>query len=127
MFKTADGVAGAPPSMETKSHPQKRSDKKLRLDQALVARGFFVTREQAQRAIMAGDVKIGTRLAAKASETVTPQTDLTVAAPPKYVGRGGLKLEGAPGAFGIDAFGQTVLDIGASTGGFPDCLLQRGA
>jgi 23S rRNA (cytidine1920-2'-O)/16S rRNA (cytidine1409-2'-O)-methyltransferase len=113
--------------METKSHAQKRSDKKSRLDQALVARGFFASREQAQRAIMAGEIKIGTRVAAKASETVAPEADLTVATPPKYVGRGGLKLEGALDAFGIDASGKTVLDIGASTGGFTDCLLQRGA
>jgi len=101
--------------------------KKSRLDQVLVARGFFASREQAQRAIMAGEIKIGTRIAAKASELVGAEAEVTVTAPPKYVSRGGLKLEGALDAFGIDATGKTVLDIGASTGGFTDCLLQRGA
>ena len=101
--------------------------KKSRLDQLLVARGFFESREQAQRAIMAGEVKVGTRVAAKASELVEPEADVSVAAPPKYVGRGGLKLEAALDRFEIDVNGKTALDIGASTGGFTDCLLQRGA
>ncbi|HEY4285409.1 MAG TPA: TlyA family RNA methyltransferase [Chthoniobacterales bacterium] len=101
--------------------------KKSRLDQVLVARGLFPSREQAQRAIMAGEIKIGTRVASKASELVEPEAELVAAAPPKYVGRGGLKLEGALDSFGIDAKEKVALDIGASTGGFTDCLLQRGA
>jgi len=104
-----------------------RKIKKSRLDQALVARGLFESREQAQRAIMAGEVKVGTRVAAKASESVTPDDQIDVAAPPKYVSRGGLKLEGALDAFAITVNGKTALDIGASTGGFTDCLLRRGA
>ncbi len=100
---------------------------KSRLDTALVARGLFPSREQAQRAIMAGEIKIGTRVAAKPSEWVTPDSALEVQARPKYVGRGGLKLEGALDEFKIEIEGRTALDIGASTGGFTDCLLQRGA
>ena len=101
--------------------------KKTRLDQLLVIRGAFASREQAQRAIMAGEIKIGTRVASKASELVEPDAEVIAAVPPKYVGRGGLKLEGALDHFKIDVAGQVALDIGASTGGFTDCLLQRGA
>jgi 23S rRNA (cytidine1920-2'-O)/16S rRNA (cytidine1409-2'-O)-methyltransferase len=101
--------------------------KKSRLDQVLVTRGFFESREQAQRAIMAGEIRLGTRVAAKPSELVEAEADVSVNASPKYVGRGGLKLEGALDHFGIGVDGKTVLDIGASTGGFTDCLLQRGA
>src|SRR5581483_9744123 len=71
--------------------------------------------------------KIGTRVARKASEQVTESDAIEVKEAPKYVGRGGLKLEGALDAFGIDVKGRIALDIGASTGGFTDCLLQRGA
>ncbi len=98
-----------------------------RLDQLLVARGLFESRGQAQRAIMAGEVKVGTRVAAKASEQVRSDEAVEVAEKPRYVGRGGLKLEGALDHFGIAVDGKTALDIGASTGGFTDCLLQRGA
>jgi 23S rRNA (cytidine1920-2'-O)/16S rRNA (cytidine1409-2'-O)-methyltransferase len=101
--------------------------KKSRLDQVLVARGLFESREQAQRAIMAGEIKVGTRVAAKASELIASEADISVTAPPKYVGRGGFKLEAALDAFDINVNGRIALDIGASTGGFTDCLLQRGA
>ncbi|MFL6513878.1 MAG: TlyA family RNA methyltransferase, partial [Chthoniobacterales bacterium] len=101
--------------------------KKSRLDQLLVAREMFASREQAQRAIMAGEIKIGTRVAAKASELVAPDAEITADVPPRFVGRGGLKLEGALDHFRIDVTGRVALDIGASTGGFTDCLLQRGA
>jgi 23S rRNA (cytidine1920-2'-O)/16S rRNA (cytidine1409-2'-O)-methyltransferase len=100
---------------------------KLRLDLALVERGLIATREQAQRAIMAGQVRIGDRVATKASIAVTPDMDLAIAQQPKFVGRGGLKLESALEHFAIDVRGAVALDIGASTGGFTDCLLQRGA
>jgi 23S rRNA (cytidine1920-2'-O)/16S rRNA (cytidine1409-2'-O)-methyltransferase len=100
---------------------------KARLDQFLVQNGFFDSREQAQRAIMAGEVKVGTRVAAKPSELVLPDAEVHVAEHPKFVGRGGLKLEGALNQFEIDPAGKVALDIGASTGGFTDCLLQRGA
>jgi 23S rRNA (cytidine1920-2'-O)/16S rRNA (cytidine1409-2'-O)-methyltransferase len=101
--------------------------KKLRLDQLLVGRGFFPSREQAQRAVMAGEVKIGTQVASKPAQFVDPNADVSVTAPRKYVGRGALKLEGALNHFKIEVAGKTALDIGASTGGFTDCLLQRGA
>jgi 23S rRNA (cytidine1920-2'-O)/16S rRNA (cytidine1409-2'-O)-methyltransferase len=100
---------------------------KSRLDQALVDRGLFVSREKAQRAIMAGDVRVNGQLARKASEGVTPADELSVASREKYVSRGGLKLEHALRHFSVDVTGLTALDIGASTGGFTDCLLQHGA
>src|SRR3712207_5736051 len=101
--------------------------KRARLDITLVERGLFESREQAQRAVMAGQVRSGDRVLNKSSELIAPGTDLSVEAPQKYVGRGGLKLEGALDCFHINPVGQTCLDIGASTGGFTDCLLQRGA
>lgn len=101
--------------------------KKSRLDNLLVVRGLFPSREQAQRAIMAGEVKVGTRVAAKASELLEPNAEVAVKSPPRFVGRGGLKLEGALDFFHVDLAGKIALDIGASTGGFTDCLLQRGA
>src|ERR1700737_2965228 len=101
--------------------------KKAGLDNPLVTRGLFPSREQAQRAIMAGEVKVGTRVAAKSSELIEPDAEVAVKSPPRFVGRGGLKLEGALDFFHVDLAGKVALDIGASTGGFTDCLLQRGA
>lgn len=101
--------------------------KKTRLDNLLVARGLFPSREQAQRAIMAGEVKIGTRVAAKSSELLGEEAELSIKEAPRFVGRGGLKLEGALEHFDVDLRDKVCLDIGASTGGFTDCLLQRGA
>src|SRR6266481_2231629 len=101
--------------------------KKIRLDQLLVARVFFTSREQARRAILAGNVSVGTRTAAKASEPLDEQTVIAVKPTQKYVGRGALKLEPALDYFDIQLQGKTALDIGASTGGFTDCILQRGA
>ena len=101
--------------------------KKLRIDNLLVARGLFESRERAQRSIMAGEVKIGDEIAAKPSQLVDPDAAVTVAAQQRYVGRGGQKLEGAFDHFQIDVKDKVALDIGASTGGFTDCLLQRGA
>jgi len=101
--------------------------KKSRLDQLLVGRGFFLSREQARRAILAGQVSIGTRIAAKPSELLEARTAIAVKPARKYVGRGALKLASALDHFQIDVRGKTALDIGASTGGFTDSLLQRGA
>jgi 23S rRNA (cytidine1920-2'-O)/16S rRNA (cytidine1409-2'-O)-methyltransferase len=101
--------------------------KKLRLDQLLVGKGLFASREQARRAVMAGDVKVGTRVAAKPSELLDSEAAIAVKPTRKYVGRGALKLEGALDYFKIDVRGKIALDIGASTGGFTDCMLQRGA
>ncbi len=98
-----------------------------RLDQALVERGLYESRERAQRAIMAGRVTINQRLGRKPSDTVRPDDNLAITAEEKYVSRGGIKLEHALHHFQLNVTGQTALDIGASTGGFTDCLLQHGA
>ena len=100
---------------------------KERADALLVAQGLCESREQAKRLILAGEVMAGTSVVAKPSTKLTNDTNLTVKERPKYVGRGGLKIEGALDAFGIDPTDMTCLDVGASTGGFTDCLLQRGA
>src|SRR5438874_12641119 len=99
--------------------------KKLRLDQLLVGRGLFPSREQARRAILAGEISVATRLADKPSELLDEQTAIAVKPTRKYVGRGALKLESALDYFDIDLEGKTALDIGASTGGFTDCMVQR--
>ena len=101
--------------------------KKARLDIVLVEQGLFASREQAKRAVMAGEVRLGDQVLNKSSVLVASDAELSVATPPKYVGRGGLKLEGALDHFAVDPNGAIGLDIGASTGGFTDCLLQRGA
>jgi 23S rRNA (cytidine1920-2'-O)/16S rRNA (cytidine1409-2'-O)-methyltransferase len=100
---------------------------KQRLDLLLVERGLCPSREKAQRAIMAGDVILADRIADKPGTRVPVDAVITLRAQERYVGRGGQKLEGALAAFGIDPAGFTCLDIGASTGGFTDCLLQHGA
>lgn len=98
-----------------------------RLDQALVERGLCESREKAKRVILAGSVKINEQLARKPSDSVKAADQLTVVAPEKYVSRGGYKLERALDEFCLDVNGLTAVDLGASTGGFTDCLLQRGA
>ncbi|MDB6024998.1 MAG: hemolysin [Verrucomicrobiales bacterium] len=98
-----------------------------RLDQALVERGLCDSREKAKRAIIAGSVRVNQQLAHKASDSIKPTDQLTLEAPEKFVSRGGYKLEGALNFFALDVTGLTAIDLGASTGGFTDCLLQRGA
>jgi 23S rRNA (cytidine1920-2'-O)/16S rRNA (cytidine1409-2'-O)-methyltransferase len=100
---------------------------KQRLDQLLVARELCESREKAQRAIMAGEVMVNERVVDKPGTKVADDAIVVVKASPRYVGRGGLKLEAALAAFVVDPAGRTCLDIGASTGGFTDCLLQHGA
>src|SRR5262245_32464676 len=100
---------------------------KRRLDALLVDRGLAPDRRKAQALVMAGAVSIGTRPAQKAGTLVEEDAPLRLAERPRYVGRGGKKLEHALESFGIDVTGLRVADIGASTGGFTDCLLQRGA
>jgi 23S rRNA (cytidine1920-2'-O)/16S rRNA (cytidine1409-2'-O)-methyltransferase len=97
-----------------------------RLDQALVARGLCESREKARRAILAGKVRVNGQLASKASDQAKDQDALTLETPERYVSRGGYKLEHALDHFALDVRGQTAVDLGASTGGFTDCLLQRG-
>ena len=100
---------------------------RIRLDQALVERGQCESREQAKRSILAGQVRINDRVAAKPSELVNPADRIVTEAPPRYVSRGGFKLEHALREFKLDVHGQSAIDVGASTGGFTDCLLQAGA
>ena len=100
---------------------------KQRVDALLVSRGLCHSREQAKRLIMAGEVMTGTERVAKPSTKLAEDADLSVKEKPKYVGRGGLKIEGALCEFGIDPTGWVCADLGASTGGFTDCLLQKGA
>src|SRR2546423_14671352 len=95
-----------------------------RLDVALVERGLCESREKAKRAIMAGQVKVNGQLADKASDSVNQHDELVLGAGEKYVSHGGHKLEAALRAFHVEVAGQTALDVGASTGGFTDCLLQ---
>jgi 23S rRNA (cytidine1920-2'-O)/16S rRNA (cytidine1409-2'-O)-methyltransferase len=102
---------------------------KSRLDAVLVDRGLFETRSRAAAAVLAGDVRIGDegRRADKPGQMVAPEVPLAVAEGPQYVSRGGVKLANALDAFGLDVGGRRALDVGASTGGFTDVLLQRGA
>ena len=102
--------------------------RRLRLDLLLVERGLAPTREKAQALILAGLVEVEGRRAEKAGTAVPADARLTAVGPPHpYVSRGGVKLAAALDAFGIDPSGLVCLDVGASTGGFTDCLLQRGA
>ena len=98
-----------------------------RLDVALVERRLATSREKAQRAVMAGLVKINGQPARKSSDAVKDSDELSVSEGEKYVSRGGFKLEHALKEFLLDVTGITAIDLGASTGGFTDCLLQNGA
>jgi 23S rRNA (cytidine1920-2'-O)/16S rRNA (cytidine1409-2'-O)-methyltransferase len=99
----------------------------IRLDQALVERGLCESREKAKRLILAGQVRVNGQPARKPSDQVKPGDTLALDAPEKYVSRGGHKLEHALLHFRLDVAGLVALDLGASTGGFTDCLLQHGA
>jgi 23S rRNA (cytidine1920-2'-O)/16S rRNA (cytidine1409-2'-O)-methyltransferase len=98
-----------------------------RLDQALLQRGLCHSREQAKRLILAGHVLVNDQPGLKPGTLIPEDAILRVKELPKYVSRGGLKLEGALHHFGVNAEGLVALDVGASTGGFTDCLLQHGA
>lgn len=97
-----------------------------RLDEAVAGR-TGMTRSQARSLIMEGRVRVDGRVATKAGQSVKSDASIEVAQPRRFVSRGGEKLDRALSAFGIDAAGAVALDVGASTGGFTDCLLQRGA
>jgi 23S rRNA (cytidine1920-2'-O)/16S rRNA (cytidine1409-2'-O)-methyltransferase len=100
----------------------------VRLDQLLVERGLFASREQARRAVMAGTVEVAGRRVDKPGTAVALDSALAVLAPKEpFVSRAGRKLAHALDHFGVDPSGRICLDVGASTGGFTDCLLQRGA
>jgi 23S rRNA (cytidine1920-2'-O)/16S rRNA (cytidine1409-2'-O)-methyltransferase len=100
---------------------------RARLDQALVERGLCESREKAKRAIMAGAVRVNGQVAAKASENVRESDCVELMGGDKFVSRGGHKLEHALEHFQLDASHLKAIDLGASTGGFTDCLLQHGA
>ncbi|HEV2857411.1 MAG TPA: TlyA family RNA methyltransferase [Solirubrobacterales bacterium] len=102
---------------------------KSRIDAVLADRGFFPSRSAAAGAVRAGEVRVGQDgpVALRPSQLVEPDADLIVDVGPRYVSRGGTKLENALEALGIEVGERDCLDVGASTGGFTDCLLQRGA
>lgn len=112
--------------MTTSASPEKRPTKE-RLDLLLVQRGLVESREQARRLIMAGEVMVSGERRDKPGERVAVDAELQVRAPMPYVSRGGFKLAAALDAFAVAVEGAVAVDVGASTGGFTDCLLQRGA
>jgi 23S rRNA (cytidine1920-2'-O)/16S rRNA (cytidine1409-2'-O)-methyltransferase len=101
--------------------------KRMRIDKFLVDRGYFDSRERAQRSILAGHILIEERVIDKPGTLIRPDVAVRIVAEEKYVGRGGYKLEAALDHFTINTNDLVCLDVGASTGGFTDCLLQRGA
>ncbi len=101
--------------------------RKTRLDLLLVARNHVSSRSKAAAQIMAGEVTVDGRLIDKPGSMVRSDAEIRLKAKPRYVGRGGLKLEAALAAFPVAVAGAVCADVGASTGGFTDCLLQHGA
>lgn len=106
---------------------REKPPRKLRLDELLVERGEIETRSRAKALILSGRVRLGTEVLDKPGKTVPEDAPVWVVQPPRFVGRGGEKMEAALEAFGTNCKGAHVLDIGASTGGFTDCALQAGA
>ncbi len=104
-----------------------RKEKKIRLDEALLRLGLAGSLDKARALIMRGDVFVKGQRLDKAGQAVAPDAEITLKERCPYVSRGGLKLAGALEAAGFDPQGLTALDAGSSTGGFTDCLLQRGA
>lgn len=108
--------------------PSKPKTEKQRLDVLLVERGFAESRQKAQAMLLAGEVRIAGQRHDKSGERVATDAPIEITgAQLRYVSRGGLKLEGALDDFGVDPYGKVCMDVGSSTGGFTDCLLQRGA
>lgn len=108
-----------------RKHPRRRRE---RLDRLLVVRGLARSRERAQALLMSGAVRVDGRMAGKPGTLVPDDVPITVVAPDHpFVGRGGVKLQGALEALGLDPAGRVALDVGASIGGFTDCLLRHGA
>jgi 23S rRNA (cytidine1920-2'-O)/16S rRNA (cytidine1409-2'-O)-methyltransferase len=103
--------------------------KKSRIDAVLAERGLFPSRSAAAGAVRAGEVRVGQDgpVALRPSQLIEPEVALIVDPGPRYVSRGGIKLDNALDALGVEVAGRDCLDVGASTGGFSDCLLQRGA
>lgn len=103
------------------------TEKRLRADELLVIRGLAASRSQARALILARNVRSGTQVVDKAGTPLDPDAELTVTQPPRFVSRGGEKLDHAISAFAVDVTSLICADFGASTGGFTDVLLQRGA
>ncbi len=103
--------------------------KRVRLDSLLSRRGVYPSRARAAASVLAGDVMLlpGRRRAEKPGQLVPEDVEVEVAAAPEFASRGGIKLANALASFGLSVEGRSALDVGASTGGFTDCLLQRGA
>ncbi len=101
--------------------------KRRRIDVLMVERGLAPTREKAQALLMAGSVTVDGQPVTKPGTSIAAEASVDVRTPLQYVGRGGDKMAGALDALGVDPARAVVLDVGASTGGFTDCLLQRGA
>ena len=124
----AAGLGGQLPAIARVGRRAQELKKGSRLDTLLVERGLVATRERARALILAGQVRVNGQPATKAGHTVQPEDEVTLDTPDHpYVGRGGVKLAHALDVFGITPAGRMALDIGASTGGFTDVLLQRGA
>ena len=98
-----------------------------RIDALLVDRGLFASRERARAAVLAGEVRVAGEVVTKAGHQVDDDAPIEVAERQRFVSRGGEKMLGALETFGLDVTGLRAVDVGASTGGFTDCLLQRGA
>ena len=107
--------------------PKKPKQKKIRLDDLLIERGYFTDRGEALRAVLAHEVRANDVYPTSAAVLVNPDADVFVRNRRAYVSRGGHKLQGALDAFAQDVRGARCIDIGSSTGGFTDCLLQAGA
>ena len=101
--------------------------RKQRLDLVLVERGLVASREKGRALLMAGEVRVRGNVETRASVLVAEDAAIEITQPPRFVSRGGEKLDHALAAFGIDVAGLVAMDAGASTGGFTDCMLQRGA
>ncbi len=99
----------------------------IRLDHALVERGLCETRSKAKALIMAGDVLVNGQKETRAGRQIAEKDEISLKEKPRFVSRGGEKMDGALNAFGIDVTGMVAADFGSSTGGFTDCLLQRSA
>ena len=104
-----------------------RGQNKQRLDTLVVQRGLVESRERAKQLILAGEVVVSGSAQVKPGHLISPEAEIVVKQPPRYVSRGGLKLEKALQVFQVDVHGRVAIDVGASTGGFTDCLLQHDA
>ena len=125
--KPGSATHGKPTPSRGRANVENRAKTKIRLDVALVERGLIESREKAARLILAGDVLVDGQRVDKAGALVAPGAKLELVARPRFVSRGGDKLQHALTAFGIVPRGRVAIDVGASTGGFTHCLLEQGA